>query len=266
MAKGGKRKSSKGPEEDQTAQNKKVKHEIGDPELLLNDEIDAMNDSGRSQSQQFMNLAKAFKKQAGDESKAHIDHFESTVNSRQDSLASLLEEQVHVITEREKHIRAMTVDMLLASDARMPLAQNKTMRTACMVQPAAESTLRSFNRLFAAQDKIISVGPKDEGMPPPIKPSKEDEELLEGVFQAQYHKGKQRLQGLLCGGHEVSTRSSANPARVRRGEGIWSSPKAGKPILPGMKGKDGDTWYSVTKSAVKGVRRIVRGFPDASRV
>ncbi|KAL8796746.1 MAG: hypothetical protein Q9182_007311 [Xanthomendoza sp. 2 TL-2023] len=273
MAKGGKRKRSKGSstnEEDQTAQNKKVKHEIGDPEPLLNDEIDAMDDAGRSQSQQFMGLAKAFKKQSEDESRAHIDKFESTLDLRRVALASLLEEQAHVMyedftklerppvadrrvsIEREKYIRIMTVDMLLASDAGQPLVQNMAMRTACMAQPAAESTLRWFNRLLTAHDKIISVG-LDEGDLPPIKPRQDDEELLEGVFQAQYHRGKQRVQELLRGGQEVSTMSSENLAKVHRGDGIWSSPEADQPIDPWMRKKDEETWYSVTKSAVKGM-------------
>ena len=46
-----------------------------------------------------MNLAKAFKKQAEDDSRAHVNDFESAVASRQAALTRILEDQVNMLYE-----------------------------------------------------------------------------------------------------------------------------------------------------------------------
>ncbi|KAI4225652.1 MAG: hypothetical protein LQ349_007027 [Xanthoria aureola] len=255
--------------------NKKAKTDIGDVAPLLNDEIDAMDDAGRSESQQFMKLAKAFKKQAEDDSKAHIKDFESAVASRQDALTSFLEDQVDMMydgvpivkmnfiadssgsTRQGKRLRTAMVDVMFRKDA----GREKTTLAPYLAQPVAETLSISFDKFLAAHDKFILLG-SDNGELPSINPSHKDKELLKTVLQAQYEQAKQRLQKLLRGDNEGSHPVKDLP-EVAKGDEIWLSPREDRPEDFGaMNEQDGSTWCSITNFAGKGVRRIVRGFPE----
>ncbi|KAI4263299.1 MAG: hypothetical protein L6R42_001551 [Xanthoria sp. 1 TBL-2021] len=247
--------------------NKKGKIDIGDSAPLLNDEIDAMDDAGRSQSQQFMNLAKAFKKQAEDDSKAHVNNFESAVASRQVALTRFLEDQVDMMyegfsilkrnfvadsgssTRQEKRLRITMVDVLFRNDA----GQERNTLTPCFAQPVAETLSTSFDRFLAAHDRFISLGSENGGALPSINPSQKDEELLKAVLQAQYEKTTQRLQRLLHGDNE-GCHPAKDLSEVAKRDEIWSSPREDRlEDLGAMNEQDGSTWYSITKCAGKGM-------------
>ncbi|KAL8767422.1 MAG: hypothetical protein Q9209_006070 [Squamulea sp. 1 TL-2023] len=268
----------------QYRKTKVMKNAIGELALFLNDEIDAMDDAGRSQSQQFMNLAKAFKKQAEGESKAHMDDFESMVASRQDALTRLLEEKattmyefslgtkMHSIadlygsTEQEKRVRAMTIEVLSDSIAGQP-ARKRTMLKHCITQPAAGSILGAFDNFLAAHDRFVAQRSENEGPLSSGKPSKKDEMILEAVIDAQCEKGKQQIHRLLHGDNEEFHPTTKCLTEVAKGDKDWWSPKVAQQRgLNLFKELDGSTWHSVTKFAGKGIRRIVRGFPEASKM
>lgn len=224
-----------------------------------------------------MNLAKAFKKQAEDDSKAHVNNFESAVASRQVALTRFLEDQVDMMyegfsilkrnfvadsgssTRQERRLRNTMVDVLFRNDA----GQERTTLTPCFAQPVAETLSTSFDRFLAAHDRFISLGSENGGALPSINPSQKDEELLKAVLQAQYEKATQRLQRLLYGDNE-GCHTAKDLSEVTKGDEIWSSPREDRlEDLGAMSEQDGSTWYSITTSAGKGVRRIVRGFPEA---
>lgn len=162
-------------------------------------------------------------------------------------------------TQRAKHVRVMTADILFRSDAGQP-GQNKTM----LIQPAAESTLRSFNRLLAVHDKVMAQESKKERTTSSITIGKKDEQLLEGVLKTQYENGKQCLHKLLHGDHGAFWMTSNGLSPAFKGNEMWPSQKTDQPTGAGpTEEEEGGTWYSVTKPAVKGVRQIVKGFPKA---
>ncbi|CAL8580298.1 hypothetical protein XPA_006026 [Xanthoria parietina] len=204
-----------------------------------------------------MKLAKAFKKQAEDDSKAHIKNFESAVASRQDALTSFLEDQVDMITRQGKRLRTAMVDVMFRKDA----GREKTTPAPYLAQPVAETLSISFDKFLAAHDKFILLG-SDNGELSSINPSHKDKELLKTVLQAQYEQAKQRLQKLLRGDNEGSHPGKDLP-EVAKGNEIWMSPREDRPEDFGaMDEQDGSTWCSITNLAGKGVRRIVRGFPE----
>ncbi|KAL8788081.1 MAG: hypothetical protein Q9213_001839 [Squamulea squamosa] len=231
-----------------------------------------------------MNLAKAFKKQAEGESKAHMDGFESMVASRQDALTRILEEKATTMyqcspslkmqliadldgsVEQEKRVRAMTIEILFDSNAGQP-AQKRTILTQCIAQPAAGSILGAFENILAAHDIFVAQLSENEGPLSSGKPSKKDEQTLEAVIEAQCEKGKQQLHRLLHGDHEESRSTTQCLTEVAKGDENWLSPKITEPGgLKVMNEQDECTWHSVTKFAGKGIRRIVRGFPEASEM
>ncbi|KAL8727838.1 MAG: hypothetical protein Q9166_005784 [cf. Caloplaca sp. 2 TL-2023] len=214
-----------------------------------------------------MNLVKAFKTQAEEESKTHIDNFKSIMITGQDDLASLLEERADAIMQQEKQIARTTVEMLFPSDAGQPgqSGQTRTVLTQCMAQSVAEAILRSLNRLLAAYDETTSEGPKNERQLLLVRPSKKDEELLEAILQSHYEKGKQRLDKLLFGESKGSAPTSKDDIGMLKGHGNWWFPKGKQSKFSEMIDEEEGTWYSVTRSAGKGVRRIVGGFPNVPK-
>ena len=161
-------------------------------------------------------------------------------------------------------MKVVTVDMLFRSDVEQP-GLERTMLTECLPKPVAESTIRAFDGLITAHDIFISLGLEHEGPQPSSKPSKKEGELLQAMLQAQCEKGKQRLQRLLHGDNDEPHATARSLRAIAKWDEIWSSPaKADQPgDLWAMNEQGGSTWYSITKSAGKGVRRIVKGFPEA---
>lgn len=225
-----------------------------------------------------MNLAKAFKQQAEDDSRAHVKDFESAVASRQAALAKILEDQVNMLYEallilqmnffadpcrsrQKKRLRIAAAEMLFKYNGGQ-VEQETTTLTPCFAQTIAESLSTSFDRFLAAHQRLNLLASKQGATPPPVTPSQQDEELLQTVLQTQHEKAKQRFHRLLHGDSE-GFYATVDSLEVMNGDEIWLSPEAGQPIDRGrVKKRFGETWHSITRSAGKGVRRIVRGFPE----
>ncbi|KAL8674710.1 MAG: hypothetical protein Q9168_000868 [Polycauliona sp. 1 TL-2023] len=278
MAKLGKRKTVE-PEEGTgkfrgNRSKKTTEFDVGNSVALLDDEIDAMDDAGRSQSQQFMNLAKAFKRQAEDDSKAHISNFESVVASTQDALTRLLGGQAEMLYEgllisnanfiansdgsiqQEKRLQVTAVNMVFKDDPKQPGQGNATL-TPCFAQPVAEHLSTSFDAFLAAHDRFIvpeSEYGATEGALCSIAPSQQDEEMLKSVLQAQHAKAKERVQKLIQGLQTINDLSDCVVV-----DGIWSSPGAGQPPQrQGPKALNAEdigrsSWFSITDSARTGM-------------
>lgn len=173
-------------------------------------------------------------------------------------------------TEQEARVRVMTFDMLFDmlfdSNAGQP-AQKRTILTECIAQPAAESILAAFDDFLAAHGRCVAQRSEDEGPPSSGKPSKRDEKNFEAVIETQCEKGKQQLHRLLHGDNEESHPTTRCLTEVAEGDKDWWSPKVAQPgNLRAMSELDESTWHSVTNFAGKGIRRIVKGFPEASEM
>ncbi|KAL8738657.1 MAG: hypothetical protein Q9181_000603 [Wetmoreana brouardii] len=250
-------------------------------EPIVNDEVDAMDDMGRSQSQEFMSLARAFKQQAVDESKAHIEHFGSAVDSRGDALASLLKLKLDKMytkirghtkvprtdatssVEQEKDIKVLTASMLSSSDAAQT-GQKRALPVQSMARSPADSIVNSFNAFLNDYDRMTQDKSASEGSLPTVIPSRQDEELLEEVLQTHHGKATQRIRTLLhgiSGGPSVEPDHSETKSETNE---IWSSLLTDREQTGSTSERNGCTWDSVTRSAGRGIRRLVKDFPDRS--
>ncbi|KAL8694401.1 MAG: hypothetical protein Q9218_000967 [Villophora microphyllina] len=222
---------------------------------LLDDNVDAMNDSGRSQSQQFMNLAKSFKKQAANESRTHLQNFTSALDIQAGTFADNVDAKVKMLAASENKIRNLMA-MLLRDHQAQP-GDRKTRSINSIAQPPADSIVRSFDKFLVDYDSIARAeSPAEKGLTF-VKPSEQDEEFIRDVFETQHKKTTQSVLTLLHGDSKGFPPDS-NLTMARPGaEEIWSSLSADDET-PGLADEPtACTWVSIARSASRGVRRLM---------
>ncbi|KAL8705858.1 MAG: hypothetical protein Q9201_001081 [Fulgogasparrea decipioides] len=165
--------------------------------------------------------------------------------------------------EQEKDIRVLMASMLSSSDAAQS-GQKRALPVQNMVQSSAESILNLFNAFLNDYDSITQDKTASEGSLPTVIPSRQDEELLEEVIQTHHGKATQRIRTLLHGirgGPSLEPDYSKNNSKTNE---IWSSISTDREQTDSMSERNVCTWNSITSSAGRGIRRLVRDFPDAS--
>ncbi|KAL8717625.1 MAG: hypothetical protein Q9225_005144 [Loekoesia sp. 1 TL-2023] len=227
-------------------------------DAMLDDTTDAMEDIGRSQSQQFLDLAKAFKMQVADESKAHVNNFESRVAARREDIANL----INKIVDRTTLITPMLVAGNIVRSG--PKATTTTQSSA---QLAAESVLRLFNKLLDEYNSIDQRELTGEWPLPSVKLSGRDEKLLERLVQSQHKKAKQRINTLLQGTPDGSVTAAEGLAIESNTNKLWSSLTTEQKDNAGnIQEQERNSWHRITQSACRGIRRIVKDLPEGLEI
>lgn len=155
--------------------------------------------------------------------------------------------------------------MLSASDS-MRSGQNGTLLVQNLAQSPTWSIVRSFNEFLDDYDRFTQATSASEGLLPVSRPNGQDEELLEAVLQTQHEKAKQRIRTLMYGNTKTSlVETEAQIARPKADE-IWSALGADDERLGSVDEQNGCTWDLITRSASRGVRRLLKGFPQGSTI
>ncbi|KAL8850958.1 MAG: hypothetical protein Q9221_004103 [Calogaya cf. arnoldii] len=133
--------------------------------------------------------------------------------------------------------------------------RERTTLTPSFAESVAETLSTSFDRVLAAHDRFISLGSESRGSLPSFNASPKDLELMKAVLHAQHMKAKQRLHKLLHGDNE-ETHTAKDLSKVAEGgDEMWPSPQElrAEDVVGAMTEGNGSTWYSITKSAGKGM-------------
>ncbi|KAI4256760.1 MAG: hypothetical protein LQ352_001943 [Teloschistes flavicans] len=185
---------------------------------LLDDNFDAMDDCGRSQSQLFMNLATAFKKQAANDSKDHIKNFKSALDIQAENFTELVDAKVKKRAESEESVRFLT-GLLLPDDGERP-RDHGALGVKSIAQAPAESVMNSFEVFLNDYDDIAqTISPTGRALTS-VKPSNKDEKLIKDELQAQHSKTNQRVRALLHG-DTVSFPASPGTSMTKAQADIW---------------------------------------------
>ncbi|KAL8839769.1 MAG: hypothetical protein Q9170_001580 [Blastenia crenularia] len=206
-----------------TSEMAKVQQVFNETDPILDDTMDAMDVIGRSQSQQFLNLAKASKKQTADESKVHVDKCGTRMVAQRDGIVNLVEETVDKIQRHEKNISALMASILLRSETVGPGQQPTTDSRQNLNYSAAESVLRSFNEFFDEYDNVDQKESTSGRLVSALTPRGRDTEILEVLLQSQHEEARRQVSGLLHGAPKVSTEGAEGSVHEPNPKDIWSS-------------------------------------------
>ncbi|KAL8951578.1 MAG: hypothetical protein Q9222_002463 [Ikaeria aurantiellina] len=192
--------------------------ELYETDSLLGDGIDAMDDAGRSQSQQFMNVARAFKTQAVSESKLHMHRLGELVAAQQDALARIGDEVTNKIRQQEKDLMCLAASVRFTNDNAG--SERKISLNQGTLQPEVEEILKSFSTSLMDYQNLTH----DKRTSPPLfseEESRAQEERSRAVLQAQHEKAKEGIWKRLHGKTEASTQISQE--LVPEANQIWST-------------------------------------------
>ncbi|KAL8971971.1 MAG: hypothetical protein Q9183_000794 [Haloplaca sp. 2 TL-2023] len=212
---------------------------------------------------QVLDLAEIFNK---NESKSHIEGFRGSVYKRQDAMAKLVQDEVDKIMDQDKKIKALSAKMLTAS--RLPLPEPTKVPLAIepkgSMQGHANSILRSFNELLDDYHDLMRATSGKGSSVATLNSNQLDRENLASILQIQYAKTRQNVRNHMCESTEIPGVASDASETGTEVDGIWSS-LASDGEGPGLTvGERRHEWERISKSASRGVRRIIQGFPTES--
>ncbi|KAL8762319.1 MAG: hypothetical protein Q9184_001656 [Pyrenodesmia sp. 2 TL-2023] len=231
---------------------------------ILDDTVDAMNDIGRSQSQQFLERAKATKLRATDESRAHVDKFEAFIATQKSGMAKVFDAEVNKIKKRDEYLRGTMASMLLACNI-VQSEQIGTPITGSTAHPASTTILKRLKTLLADYDMFnqrVKTGVQPSAS---TKPSREDEETLTVLLLTQHERATERIRVLMDNEVSGSTRSIEGSMDRPESDKIWASFSEGQMAeKEPTDRKSSKSWNQITYPACRGVRHIAKGLPERS--
>ncbi|KAL9595021.1 MAG: hypothetical protein Q9219_006690 [cf. Caloplaca sp. 3 TL-2023] len=140
---------------------------------------------------------------------------------------------------------------------------NKVSSGQNMAQPAADLVLRIFNEFFLQFNDMNQPKSVSGGSLPSIMSTRRDEEILERLIQSQRKKAGQRVHYLLHGNFGLSPGSLDGSLAALETDKIWSAFSANQTnVTRYSRGEDYCSWDGFTKSACRGVCRLLKNMPD----
>ncbi|KAL9014562.1 MAG: hypothetical protein Q9173_000786 [Seirophora scorigena] len=158
--------------------------------------------------------------------------------------------------KKDDQIRSVTASMLSAGNGRRS-GQPQTPIMRNTVQPAATSITERLLRLLDEYDQV-NQHPHTGGNPSLLaKPSNQNEQIVESLLRIQREKAASHIHALIRGVCMERPMAGSEAEKISSSLGVTQNDENGSPD-----GLSGRCWNQITNSACRGVRRMVKGFPE----